>query len=179
MKLFRCGGLRVALLRISIALLGTDLLLVVWGLSPGLIWGRLSIRTGRRSSGAPSSQVLTALRGNETRRVYGRAERGRQRLGQLLVAVLSYWWLSSNGAWGQHRSSWLTAGCRVGRDGGSRVQEGVKDVHQRPALTFLQTGKAFVLSSLAVLVVSAADKRVPSCGQRHELPNAKRVWSSD
>lgn len=61
-----------------------------------------------------------------------------------LVAV------SSTRAWGQHWSSWLTAGCRVGGEGGSRRQKTVRDVPQGPALTSLQTGRAFVLSSLVV-----------------------------
>lgn len=61
-----------------------------------------------------------------------------------LVAV------SSTRAWGQHWSSWLTAGCSVGGEGGCRRQKTVRDVPQGPALTSLQTGRAFVLSSLVV-----------------------------
>lgn len=88
------------------------------------------------------------LRGNENGRVAARAAAGPAPGGCPLSLVA----VSSTGAGGQHRSSWLTAGCRAGGDGGSRGQKTVRDVHvhQRPALTLLQTGSAFALGSLAV-----------------------------
>lgn len=87
------------------------------------------------------------------------------------MSVFSRWWLCCPLGPGpapvQLAHNWMQSGKRW------RVQS-QRDCHgcaPKVSLDFPPDRKSLRASSLAVLVVSAADKRVPSCGRRSKLPD--------
>lgn len=106
-----------------------------------------------------SSQLWGVMRPKEFRARQREVDGGRS----------SSWWLSlplEPGASPRPAGSQLDASWE--EMGGSTGQDTVRDVYPKSALTFLQTGKAWVLRSLAFPQLLVLLVRVPSWGQTRE-----------